>query len=109
MEVSAQQAKAMGPAGGCQACQAARPPAQSQQGPGSVAVVNPAKSSWIVVELLNDEGRPMTGERVLIELPKGEQFEGALDKNGRIRVEGIDPGTCTISFPDRERADWARA
>jgi hypothetical protein len=32
-----------------------------------------------------------------------------LDSEGRARVDGIDPGTCKVSFPDRDAKDWKKA
>jgi len=74
-----------------------------------VAIVDPAKRSWIVVELLSDDGRPMAGESVRLDLPDGSSYSGALDRNGRLRLEGIDPGMCQVSFPDWDGRDWRPA
>ena len=30
----------------------------------------------------------------------------SLDRNGFARVDGIDPGSCSVSFPDRDRSGW---
>ena len=110
MQISSGQAAAMGPAGSCQECQPpGPPPAASEPTPPSVAIVDPEKPSWIVVELLSDEGRPMVGERVLVQLPDGSSYDGALDKNGRLRIEGIDAGSCRILFPERDGRDWRPA
>ena len=36
-------------------------------------------------------------------------IEGALDGKGQARIEGIDPGTCKVLFPNRDAKDWKRA
>jgi hypothetical protein len=65
------------------------------------------EKTWIEIELVDEEGNPVPGERYKITLPDGKTVsEGTLDANGRARVEGIDPGTCQISFPDLDKDAW---
>jgi hypothetical protein len=69
-------------------------------------VVDPTKTSWVEIELLDDHGKPVPGEQYLITLPDGTDVEGTLDSNGRARVDGIDPGTCKITFPTIDKRCW---
>ncbi len=64
------------------------------------------KTSWIEIELVDEEGDPVAGESYRIELPDGGAVEGSLDKKGRARVDGIDPGTCTVTFPRLDGEAW---
>jgi type VI secretion system secreted protein VgrG len=64
---------------------------------------DPEKKSWIEIELLDEEGEPVPGERYRITLPDGSTVEGTLDQNGFARVDGIDPGNCEVSFPDLDQ------
>jgi type VI secretion system secreted protein VgrG len=64
---------------------------------------DPEKKSWIEIELLNEEGEPVPGERYSIKLPDGSTVEGTLDENGIARVDGIDPGNCEVSYPDLDQ------
>jgi hypothetical protein len=34
-------------------------------------------------------------------------MEGTLDKEGKVRVDGIPPGQCQVSFPDLDKGAWA--
>ena len=63
----------------------------------------PEEEHWIELELVDDEGNPRAGERYFIELPDGSTKSGRLNSEGRARVEGVDPGTARISFPDLDR------
>jgi hypothetical protein len=58
------------------------------------------RTAWIAFELVDEEGNPVADESYRIVLPDGSIREGQLDVNGQARVEGIDPGTCEISFPN---------
>jgi Rhs element Vgr protein len=67
------------------------------------------KLSWIEIELVDEAGDPVPSEKYLIELPDGTSRSGMLDSKGYARIDGIDPGTCKVSFPDRDAKDWKKA
>ncbi len=67
------------------------------------------KNSWIEIELLDEEGNPVPGEKYEIELPEATLAKGTLDKDGFARVEGIEPGTCKVAFPKLDKDAWEKA
>ncbi len=68
------------------------------------------EKSWIEIELVDEEDEPVPGEKYKITLPDGETIaEGTLDNNGFARVEGIDKGTCKITFPELDKEAWEKA
>jgi hypothetical protein len=69
-------------------------------------VVDPSKSSWIEFELVDDDSSPVAFEPYVVELPDGSTVEGNLDALGQARLEGIDPGTCKISYPNQDKDSW---
>lgn len=99
MKIGSSQADAMGGCGDC-----AHGPvdgnAPAGEGGPSVVVADPAKLAWIVIELVDSTGRPRAGESFALVPPGGSPIEGTLDAKGKVRIEGIDPGTCTVSFPE---------
>jgi len=71
---------------------------------------NQQKKHWIEIELRDDRGHAVPGERYRITLPDGTTLaEGTLDEKGRARVDGIDPGTCQVTFPDLHKTTWRPA
>jgi len=58
------------------------------------------KKSWIEIKLLDEDGQPVPGEPYSIKLPDGSVVDGTLDGNGFARVDGIDPGSAEVSFPE---------
>jgi hypothetical protein len=58
------------------------------------------------VRLKDNTGKPMAGQICHIVLPSGEVWEGTLDEKGEAKVEQLDPGNCTISFPGL--SDWKK-
>jgi len=65
--------------------------------------------TWIEIELVDSDGRPVSGERYRITLPDGSVYERSLDARGFARVDGIDPGTCKVTFPNLHKSSWKTA
>jgi hypothetical protein len=78
----------------------APPPASARQARTEV--------TWIEIRLIGEDDQPIPGERYRIELPDGTTREGQLDDKGRARVEGIDPGSCAVTFPTLDEEAWVR-
>lgn len=67
------------------------------------------KRSWIEIELVDEEKQPVPGERYKITLPDGETVaEGTLDDKGFARVDGMEPGSCKITFPELDKDAWEK-
>ena len=69
-------------------------------------VAKPKPKTWVAIHLKDDQGRAASGERYQIHLPDGTVQHGLLDEHGKARVEGIDPGTAKVSFPDTNDSRW---
>lgn len=70
----------------------------------------PKGKSWIEIELVDEEDQPVPGEPYEITLPDGESVaSGTLDEKGFARVEGIEPGTCKVTFPKLDKEAWEKA
>lgn len=66
------------------------------------------KTSWIEIEMVDEEDNPVPGERYKITLPDGSVAEGTLDNNGFARVQGFDKGDCKVSFHDLDKEAWEK-
>lgn len=67
------------------------------------------KTSWIEIELVGEDEKPIPGENYRITLPDNSVDEGTLDEKGFARVEGFEPGACKITFPDLDQEAWEDA
>src|SRR2546423_15564990 len=74
--------------------QMVKPKADGQQGDeGEPHKKDPKKKSWIEIELVDEENKPVPGEAYKITLPDGKHVaSGTLDHKGFARVAGIDSG-----------------
>ncbi|MFO0613049.1 MAG: hypothetical protein U0414_10695 [Polyangiaceae bacterium] len=66
------------------------------------------KLTWIEIELLDEVGGPIPGERYRVDLPDGTTREGRLDHRGLAYVDRIPAGRCTVSFPDYDKDAWEK-
>jgi hypothetical protein len=64
------------------------------------------ETTWIEIELIDENGRPVPNERFKLTLPDGSVKWGRLDNIGKSRIERLQPGTCQVTFPDRDEEVW---
>lgn len=64
------------------------------------------RTDWLELQLVDETGDAVAGERYEVALPDGSTRAGRLDAGGRARVEGLPPGTCTVRFPDVDAGDF---
>jgi type VI secretion system secreted protein VgrG len=74
--------------------------------PAPDTTVSPDKKHWIAIDLVDEEGERVPYEDYRIILPDDTPIEGTLDEKGRAKINGIDSGTCKVSFPNRDTKDW---
>jgi hypothetical protein len=67
-----------------------------------------AVKTWIEMEVVDDLGRPMPGLEYVCMLPNGAIERGMLDGNGRVRFDGIEPGSCAFSLPALDQETWSQ-
>jgi type VI secretion system secreted protein VgrG len=81
----------------------------SKEKPHKKSTEDEDKKSWIEIELVDEEGNPVPGEAYKVTLPDGSVDSGTLDEKGFCRIDGIDPGTCQITFPNLDKDAWEKA
>ena len=68
------------------------------------------EKSWLEVELIDEADEPVAGEQVMVTLPDGKVYSGRTNKDGVLKVTGVEPGaTCKICFPDLDQDAWEKA
>ena len=75
--------------------------------PGTPMLV-PCQTTWIEVRLQDTEKKPIAGEAYRIRLPDYSIREGSLDKEGKVRFDGIPAGQCQVCFPRIHGKEWKR-
>lgn len=70
---------------------------------------DPEKKSWIEIQLVDQNGKGIPGESWEITAPDGSGFSGTTDEDGVGRLEGIDSGSCQITFPRLDKDAWEKA
>jgi hypothetical protein len=67
------------------------------------------KLSWIEIELVDEDNKPVPGEPYKITTSDNKVAEGTLDNKGFARVDGIEPGSCKVTFPKLDKDAWEKA
>lgn len=98
----------------CEECLAAARAAEAAEDPAPAPAPSPlppleeqllpALLGWVEVQLCDEAGDPVAGERWQILCADGELREGVTDAHGLLRLDGIAPGICRLSWPDRDTA-----
>lgn len=76
--------------------------------PSSSSSSTEREKTWVEIQLVDEEGTPIAGERYILKITDGSVREGTLDAAGKVSVRGIDPGTCTLRFPDLDAREYKR-
>jgi hypothetical protein len=66
-------------------------------------------TTWVGLQLEDEEGEPVAGQRVRIKLSDGTVRESLSDDKGRIRLDGIPLGNCQVEFVGVDASDWRAA
>jgi hypothetical protein len=89
-----------------QTAAAATTPLQDEEAAQAAQQQAPAapETHFIEINLKDEDGNPVAGEMYFVELPDGSSISGSTDSNGRARVDGVDPGTAKVSFPNLDKS-----
>ncbi len=84
------------------------------EGEPAAAPIRSAKSpaeekTWIEVQLLDENGKPVPNAKYQVQLSDGSTQSGSLNQQGSARFEDIDPGDCQICFPEIDAKEWQPA
>lgn len=83
---------------------AAAPPAAAPPSPAQP--VKEPELSFVALRLVDDQGAPLAGERYRIETAAGRVIEGYVGSDGMARIEALEPGTVSLSLPERDQDSW---
>lgn len=84
-------------------------PAQAFTPPPPASAWQAKETSWIELELIGIDDKPITGELYLVTASDGRTYRGSTDHVGKGRVAGIEPGACKITFPNLDQDAWEDA
>lgn len=64
------------------------------------------ETTWIEVELVGEDNKPIAGELVEITVPDGRVYKSSTDHLGLVRVAGFQKGACKVTFPNLDQEAW---
>ena len=77
--------------------------------PPSSDVLGPVSSSatvdWLEIKVVDSDGKPVPQVLYTVTTADGTMLQGRVDKMGFARLDGLKSGTCTVSFPEVDRAE----
>jgi hypothetical protein len=63
-------------------------------------------TDWIEIKLVDPDGKPVPNVGYAITAADGSTSRGTLDARGFARVEGLEAGSCIVSFPDIDAREY---
>src|SRR5919108_1993680 len=66
----------------------------------------PLATDWVEMEMVDHDDKPVPDVRFKLTTANGREIVGRLDSNGHARIEGVRPGSCTLTFPDLPPDAW---
>ncbi len=83
-------------------------PAQPFQ-PPPAGTADPKETHWIEIDLVDDDGKPVSGEAFSVTTSDDRVYKGTLDRNGHARLEGLPAGSTQVRFPKLDDKAWEKA
>jgi type VI secretion system secreted protein VgrG len=69
----------------------------------------PGARNWIELALVSedDPSKPVPFARYRVETSGGKIIDGRLDAAGKALVQGVEEGSCKVTFPDLDKGTWS--
>ena len=100
-------AASSGAAAASAAAAATTTPLQDEEAAQAASTADQVEEThYIEIELLDEDGKPVADEAYFVELPDGSTKSGRTDAKGFARIDGVDPGTAKVSFPDLDKKSY---
>ncbi|WP_394838681.1 hypothetical protein LVJ94_17460 [Pendulispora rubella] len=66
----------------------------------------PVTEEWIGIRVVDQEGRPMPGVKYRLKLPSGSVIEGEVGADGKVHLDGLSAGQCSIELHELDKRTW---
>jgi hypothetical protein len=84
-----------------------QPKLNNETGSGSpVSPESLEKLTWIEIQVVDLNGKPVAGIAYEVRLPDGTVNTGFTDEEGVAGYDEIRPGTCEVGFPELDADAW---
>ncbi len=67
------------------------------------------ETTWVEIQLKDKKGNPVPGKNYEVKLADGSIRAGKLDKDGKARIAGVQPGKCDVKFTNVDKNEWKKA
>jgi hypothetical protein len=61
---------------------------------------------WTEIALVDEEGKPVAGQKYEITLPHGKVAKGFTDGKGKAKIQGFVSGACHLTLPELHGDAW---
>ena len=75
----------------------------------AIAAAEQAPRGFVIVETVNEDGKPIPHVRLEILLADGQVLTRVTGANGQMRLDPIPQGRCTVRLPDLDGSSWRPA
>lgn len=83
--------------------------APPEPAPSEPEVVEPPRPTWILIQLVDCDDKPIANRPFRLRLADGTIRQGMVGANGEIRFDDVTAGLCTLVLPTNDEKEWEPA
>lgn len=61
---------------------------------------------WVEIALVDEDGKPVAGQKYAITLPNGKVVKGSTDSQGKAKVTALVGGVCQLTLSELDAETW---
>jgi hypothetical protein len=74
--------------------------------PFTAPATDTTEQGWAEIALVDEDGKPVAGQKYEVTLPNGKVAKGSTDGKGKAKIQGFVSGVCQLTLPQLHGDAW---